>query len=136
MNKNAKGIYEDLKANRLEEFTMRDVYPYGQSSECGTPMCILGHALYRMGKLPEFIMMDFEQMKKPFGDQIGRRLYPATAKAYKWLGLTKKEGEKLCFNWSTLDAIGNNQTLAAKYLKAATERSAKERTERRKKNVH
>ena len=56
MNKFARTLYEDLKAERLEYFNMREVFAGDwagssgpHSPPCGTPSCILGHAGSRLG---------------------------------------------------------------------------------------
>lgn len=90
MNENARALYEDLAAERLQKFYMRDV------EDCGTPQCILGHALHRMGRLNDFIIEENSEIKKR-GLQASRTDYKSTHDAYEWLGLTVEAGDSLCF---------------------------------------
>lgn len=81
MNDNARLLYEDLKAGRLDHFNMS----FEIDEDCGAPSCIAGHCAYRAGL-------------KIKGDGGLSDEYSQIAADY--LGLSFKVTQDLCYPWS------------------------------------
>jgi hypothetical protein len=116
MNENARKLYEDLTNERLEHFDM------GRVESCGTPCCILGHALFRMGRLDQFKAEDVDDKKQGYT----RVAFESTTAAFEWLGLDRHFGTQLCFPsigadgpWKNVAFGDSDQKQAAEALKRA-----------------
>ena len=116
MKREARKLYNDLVNEKLAYFDMSNVLRY----KCGTPSCILGHILDRMGRLDDY-RLEEENCAGP------RSEYVSTQAAYAWLGLDHSIGNKLCFPGcgafvsvnEVWDADGKNAHYAASQQDAA-----------------